>query len=372
MFVLALVLSWTSVVWCAPPVLVIVRTSDLTDPTPFELRLRSELAAEGINAIVTNPVEPGGDARPTAARFGANAIIDVTVSANEIATTIWAGDANINIEVNRQLRVSNLQRDAVAVFALRTVDFLQGARLELEQQRRAKYAAANANATNGRSDSTQSPPPTTLQTNPDEVKPTPAHSTRVSRGEAPRVALRSELHRAKPKSERYRVELGLALLLTTDRFHWATSPSLSASYRFDSRWMVGATFAGPFVNHVNTTSGQYRITVDQELLQFEFGRCLPLNSRLDLEPFVGVGGSRYAADGRASPAPLVGHYATAWSLYNAMGSRLVWHLGPHLHFVGDVAGFGRWQAPRVQVDIGDLTGSSRWNLLMKLTLGWSF
>jgi hypothetical protein len=162
------------------------------------------------------------------------------------------------------------------------------------------------------------------------------------------------------------------LMLTSDDFGWSTAPTLSFSYHLQSRWAFGATFAGPFVNHINTSSGQYRITVDQELLQLELRRAFPLSPKLALEPYLGMGGSRYAADGRASLSPLVGNLATSWSMHNAAGVKAVYRLSSHLHLVGDVAGFGRWQAPRIRVDIGDLTGSSRWNLLMKLGLAWSF
>ncbi len=366
----------------AAPVLVIVRTSDVTDPTPYELRLRSELAAEGIDAIVTNPNTPGADVRQLAAKFGANAVVDVVVSTNELLTVIWAGDPSLSLEVTRQLRVSNLQRDAVGVFALRAVDFLRGARLELEQQRRTKVvaaansAASSAGTANGQDSSAKPPPTTPLQPDADDdVRPAPAKSMRVSlgaRGAPLRTDERSWGRNGIGSVDPFRIELSYALLVSSDKFGWSTAPALSFSWHSRSRWVLAATAAGPFVNHISTSSGQYRVTVDQELLQLELRRALPLGTAFELEPFVGLGGSRFAADGSASPAPRAGVVAIAWSLYTVIGASLVWHLGSHLHLVGNVAGFGRWQSPWVQRGERDLSGRSRWNMLVNLGPGWSF
>jgi hypothetical protein len=380
-------LAWLLVLGCtrgadaAVAVLVTVRTVDATDPAPYELRLRSELATEAIDAIVANPNSAGGDARQLAARLGANAAVEVTVSTSEVAALIWAADPTLSLEVTRSLRVSNQQRDAVAVFALRAVDFLQGARLELEQQRRAKAASAStaAPAEGSSSDRVGGLGPsvvTPAKTNAEEaVRPAPAKSTAISLGSRvvpPRTRQRSE---AEPRNtalrDRFRLDLGLALLVPFDGFGWSTAPAISLSWHSKSHWAVGATFAGPFVNHIGASSGEYRVTVDQEFMRLEFGNCMSLGRALDFEPYLGMGGSRYAASGDAQP-PLRADRAVAWSLFTGAGVSVAWHPGSHLRLVGDLAGFGRWQAPLVQVGGNNLTGSSRWNLLFKLGLGWSF
>lgn len=373
-----MVLVCPRVTWAAASVLVMVRTNDITDPTPYELRLRSELASEGIDAIVANPVEVGGDLRQMAAKFGANAVVEVVVSAHELSTSIWAGDANLAIEVTRQLRISNLQRDAVAVFALSTVDFLRGARLELEQQRRAKMAGAVSNPPPTPTPTGQPPPITPPQPKPAEQKSALAIAPSTNHRPKAKAPPHRDAHPSTNKqfagvSDRFRIELGYALLLTSARFSWSTAPTLALSYSFRSGWRIGVAGGGPFVNHISTISGRYRIAVDQELFQFELGRQVALNPQLDLEPYLGLGLSRYAADGRKSEAPLVGNLASAWSVYTVLGAKLVWYFGAHLHLVGDVAGFSRWQAPKVEVaDIGNMTGNSRWNLLAKLGFGYAF
>jgi hypothetical protein len=380
-------LAWLLVLGCtrgaaaAAAVLVTVRTVDATDPAPYELRLRSELATEAIDAIVANPYSVGGDARQLAMRLGANAVVEVTVSASEVAAFVWAADPTLSLEVTRSVRVSNQQRDAVAVFALRTVDFLQGARLELEQQRRAKTAAANpaASADGASSDKAGTSGPTPAAppkpNTEDALRPAPAKSTGISLGSRvmpPRTRQRREARQDNPASyDRFRLVLDFALHVPFDGFGWSTAPGLSLSWHSRSRWTVGAAFAGPFVNHIGTSSGKYRVTVDQEFLWLEFGRCVPLGRAFDFEPHLAIGGSRYAARGEADP-PLQGDLATAWSLFTGAGGSLVWHLGFHLHLVGDLAGLGRWQAPLVQVDGTNITRSSRWNLLFRAGLGWSF
>jgi hypothetical protein len=364
------VCGYPSVAAAASPVLLVVRTIDAADPAPYELRLRSELAAEGIDAVVANPNSVGADTKQLAARFGANGVIEVTVSVNELTTSVWVAEPSASLEVTRNLRVSTQQRDAVAVFALRTVDFLQGARLELEQQRRAKLAAANTASTSG----PPATPAVTAQPDPeDSVRPKPARVTALGSRVAPPLTRPHARHPVAKVGTRDRFRLGLAyvLLLPSDKFGWSTAPALSMQWFSKSRWAVGTSAAGPFVNHINAGSGDYQVTVDQELVQLELRKCLNLLSAVDLEPTFGLGGSRYSAVGHASPG-FAGHPATAWSMFALAGGSLVYHLGSHWHFVGDVVGFVRWQAPRVWVDGQYLTGNSRWNLLLRAGPGWSF
>lgn len=369
--------------FAANAVLVTIRTTDATDPAPYELRLRSELASEGIDAVVANAGSVGGDAKQFASRFGANAVVEVTVSTNELLTLVWTADANLGLEVTRNLRVSNLQRDAVAVFALRTVDLLQGARLDLEQQRRAKLAA-NASAA-----ATSTPTPTAPASSaptpvvaPTQTKsaftdrpkpPSPSASTPPAPSKSAAAESRRKRRPVSPAArDRFRIDLGYVLLLSSDRFGWSTAPALSVAW--ESRFHLGAglTASGPFLNRLTAKSGNYDIAIDQEFLQLELRWTSKVNADWAIEPYLAIGASRYAADGSGAKAPLVGGLATAWSLFTVAGATALWSSGEHLHWFADVAGLARSENPSVQIGGDDRTGNSRWNFMLKLGSGWYF
>ncbi|MGC4065785.1 MAG: hypothetical protein QM784_14265 [Polyangiaceae bacterium] len=134
-------------VHAANGVLVVMRAAVGVDVTSYELRLRSELQTEGLEAVVVNATAVNQDTKALAGRFGASDVIEVTVTDDDVGAWVWVSEPASSLEVSRSLRVRLPQRDSVTVFALRTVDLLVGAKLELEQQRRAKQAGA-AGATN--------------------------------------------------------------------------------------------------------------------------------------------------------------------------------------------------------------------------------
>lgn len=375
----ALAMVSSSSVAAAATVLVTIRVLDTTDPAPYELRLRSELASEGIDAIVANASSVGEDAKQIASRFGANAVIEIVVSANELATSIWAADPSLSLEVTRNLRVSNQQRDAVAIFALRTVDFLRGARLELEQQRRTKLAAASSSNTTSvgaavaPSSNATPPPVATPKTKIEPTgKPRPALTIASASPDASRSAAKAPQLAKELGGDRFRVNLGYALLLSSDRFGWSTAPTLSVAWESSSHWGAALSFSGPFLNRIASGSGSYDIAIDQEFLQVEMRGNWEFARDWAIEPLLAIGGSRYAADGSGARPPLVGGLAKAWSLYSGAGASLLWRTGKHLHWFGEIAGFVRWEAPHVLIENENRTGSSRWNLLAKLGPGWYF
>ncbi|HMA97574.1 MAG TPA: hypothetical protein VKP30_33045, partial [Polyangiaceae bacterium] len=292
----------SGVAWAAPTVLVLVRTADHTDPTPYELRLRSELAAEGIVSVVVNPMSTPNETKQVAAKFGASAVVEVAVSSSEITTSIWASDPSLNLEVTRNLRVSAKERDAVGVFALRTVDFLQGARIELEQQRQAKLAPDTAPlSTTGRADAeslagTPAPPPLAQEKPKPETKQTPAlipparKAAQPVKGPAPPKAARSSspVQTPTPLWARKHVRLAASytFLRTSDVFRWATAPSLALAWYFTPRMAVGVFGAGPYINHVNARSDQYSISVDQEYFGLDSRIRFEIAEPVDIEPFL--------------------------------------------------------------------------------------
>jgi hypothetical protein len=360
-----------------PAALVSIKSSDATDPAPYELRLRSELAAEGIDAIVANAA--GGEPKQLASRMGANCIVEVTVSQADLNATVWISDSTLALEVTRSLHMSNHQRDSVGVFALRTVDFLLGAQLELEQQRRAKLAQS---ASSGAPGATSSPATSEAATVAAPSKPK-EESRRPAAPSAVPIAARVDISRPGqpivvrpsadgPSPESIRLDIGYSVLISSSRFVWATAPVLALAYFPFEHWGIGATLAGPFINHVEATTGNYRITVDQEALELNLRGRWPLSEAWFFEPKLGLGVSRYAADGTDARPPAIGVRAAAWSVLTVAGASLSWRWSKHLRWVTDVSGLMRWQNPFILLDGQQRTGNSRWNVLVRMGPGWSF
>lgn len=372
--VMLVLFAWCFTSTAAPSssVLVLVRSLDQSDPAPYELRLRSEISTEGIVAIVVNPHSGSGDTKALAAKFGANTTVDVSVSATEVTAAIWTADPAMGLEVNRNVRVSTRERDAVAVFALRTVDFLQGARIELEQQRQSKMAAdAEATAaTSGRSATGKltSTPATTTQNNLRQNKPYLASTPRGSQSSTPEMP-REERNAARSR-QRLRVGMAYTILRSSDEFLWSTAGQFSLAWHWHPAWALGVAVTGPYINYIRSSSDNYEVTVDQELVALSLRRRIPLGYTWDIEPYLAMGGARYSADATAKP-PRLGYHATAWSVFSSGGASVVLRLGDHLRFVANVELFGRWQTPSTTVNGRDVSGSSRWNLVIALGPGWA-
>lgn len=366
-------------VWCsvstaaaAPSVLVLVRSLDQSDPAPYELRLRSEISTEGIVAIVVNPLSTSGDTKALAAKFGANTTVEVEVSATEVTAAIWTADPAMGLEVNRNVRVSTRERDAVAVFALRTVDFLQGARIELEQLRQPKVEAdaATTVATPRASDASVRPATSSATAkNKRSGKATAADSS--PRGSPSNTRqLTSGGDGAGALRERLRIGAAFTVLRSSDKFLWSTAGRISLVWHWHPKWSLGVAVAGPYLNYIRSSSDDYSVTVDQEFVALNLRRRITLGHSWELEPYLALGGTRYSADATAKP-PRFGYHATAWSVFSLGGASLVLRLGNHFRIVADVEIFGRWQTPSATVNGRDVTGSSPWNLVMALGPGWA-
>lgn len=373
--------------------LVLVRTADHTDPTPYELRLRSELAAEGIVSVVVNPMSTPNETKQVAAKFDASAVVEVAVSASEITTSIWASDPSLNLEVTRNLRVSAKERDAVGVFALRTVDFLQGARIELEQQRQAKLAPNTVPpGTTGRAEAEQPagtpvPPPFAQEKPKTETKQTPvltplarkpAQPAKAS-APAPAKALRSSSPVQTPTPlwgrKHVRLAASYTFLRTSDVFRWATAPSLALAWYFTPRMAVGVFGAGPYINHVNARSDQYSISVDQEYLGLDSRIRFEIAGPVDIEPYLALGMARYSVDATVEASAskgLVGHHANVWSLFSVGGATLAWRVGGHFRLLADVGALVKWQVPRIEAVGLAVADGSAWNFVAKAGTGWAF
>ena len=121
-----------------PSVLLVVQGGIDQDPAPCELRLRSELASEGLEVVTASSQARQSllDLEGLARRTGAVAGLSVLVDVQSIDGRLWVTDPSSRVDLVRTLHVSRTESDPVSVFALRALEALRGARLELETQRR--------------------------------------------------------------------------------------------------------------------------------------------------------------------------------------------------------------------------------------------
>jgi hypothetical protein len=368
----------------ATGVLVVVRAAAGIDVTPYELRLRSELQTEGLDAVVVNATAVNQDTKALAGRFGASDVIEVTVTGDDVGAWVWVTDPSVSLEVARNLRVRLPQRDAVTVFALRTVDLLMGAKLELEQQRRAKQSGntgtPSESASNGKAPLPNGAESKAIVTTDQPKKAAmaqPAGSSEPgARGSAPAAVPAS--HAAPGMQSRLRLGAGVAMMQFTDRLARRIAPSISASYWITDRLGIGLTATGPFMATILMSStglgGENetnRVSIDQEFSWLDARYVWSLSQQLDLEPSLGLGVARYGAAGSGGSAYL-GRQAHAFSLISTLGTTLSWRVAPKVRLMVDAACVVRFQTPLVVVEERDETGTSRLNFWGSFGPAWVF
>ncbi len=161
----------------ADSVLLMVQAGIDQDPAPCELRLRSEFAAEGLEVVTasTRAKQSLLDLEGLARRTGAVAGLSVMVDVQSIDGRLWVIDPSSRVDLVRTIHVSRTEADPVSVFALRAVEALRGARLELEhQKRKLPVSAASPPDTSAGASSTASAAPS-----PPAATPPTANSAAV-------------------------------------------------------------------------------------------------------------------------------------------------------------------------------------------------
>jgi hypothetical protein len=364
---------------------IVVRTTGVVDSSPYELRLRSELQTEGVETIVDANAS-SNDPKTLANRFGAYGVIDVTISPEEATALVWVSDPTIALDISRSIKVSLLQRDSVAVFALRCVDLFVGARLELEQQRRLRVPEIT---TEPPKQSLEPEPTSTASVVPATDKPkTPDTTTFASPGVSKSAKKRDNKSMSPAsrernpsvtlKAERFRLGGGIAMMQFTDKLNRRVSAELNASLSLSKHWLIGLTFTGPYLATIVTASssgdGHYetnQATIDQEFLWLGGRYRWELNSQFELEPNLGLGVARYGVSGDGG-VTYTGRHDSAISLQTNVGTTLVWRVSPKIRFLTDLSCAIRWQTPLVVVDGRDETGTSRLNFWGALGPAWVF
>jgi hypothetical protein len=371
--------------WAGAGVLVLMRRNGIVDISPYELRLRSELQTEGIDAVVVNANSSMSEPKILANRLGTNGIIEAEVVGEEANVSVWVNDPLLLLEVTRNTKVSLTQKDAVMVFALRTVDLFLGAKLELEQQRRIRASGvteAESTAT-GPTSANGTPALAFAATDKNkEVSKSPKNEENRSSSviSQPSATARKESNlRSVPKvRERMRVGASISLMRFTDELKLRVAPSVTVVYSLSRHWATGLTFSGPYVATIfASVSGQSGVietnpvTIDQEFLWFDVRYRWSMNEQFDLEPNLGLGGARYGVKGVGGET-YEGRSGAKLSLFSSFGGSLVWRVSPRVRLVTEVATFIRWQTPKVLVDGRDESGTSSLDVWGAFGPAWAF
>jgi hypothetical protein len=373
--------------FCEPSVLLVVQGAADQDPEPCELRLRSELAAEGFEVVTAAGRSQHNilDLEDLARRTGAVAALRVFVDAEEIQGRLWVYDASTNVDMFRNVRVQLPATDAVSVFALRAVEALRGARLELEQYRRTGKSRPGIAVwpTEPRAPGSSS----AAATGPAQQGQTPAASlSNVPRGYGPAMPNQNGLtatqnRRAANVGKSEQVPPPAWTVLASGVIGWERNdlgavygPGLDIRLRLGSHVSLGVAWVGPLLRHlVDQIDIQQKgsVDVDQEMVELQLRLHWPLSYWANLGVFGSVGGSRFAATGVAE-LPYVGLRAQSFGLTGGVGTGLtanitqIWLAGLDLQLLG------RIPAPVIIVNNRAWVGDRDSTLLAKLGIGVRF
>jgi hypothetical protein len=355
-------------------VLLVVKGAPDQDTAPYELRLRSEFAAEGLEVVTASGRSQQNilDLEGLARRTGAVAAISVYIDAQDVQGRLWVSDPNSNADLVRTLRVSRIEGDSVSVFALRAVEALRGARLELEQQRRRTVASETSG------DPVAVVPPVATSASEPSAKPVSAPPRQNPKLETPKSQpkIETEAHDvdAKPASAQrtysWAVVLGGAFGSDQNGLGLMGSPFLDLRYRAWELLSFGVSLEGPFPRRLPSDAGT--VQFDQEILELQARLKLATYGRLTFEGLVTTGPSRFAV--ASAETTVLGQPASdatlAWVVGAGAGTQLA--LTGHWILGLDAEGMQRLPAPVTHAGEHRLTGNKDLILLGKLGIGVLF
>lgn len=297
-----------------PAVLLIVEAGVDQDPAPYELRLRSEFASEGFEVVTASSRSKQSllDLEGLARRTGAVAGLSVMVDAQSIDGRLWVIDPSSRVDLVRTIRVSRTEGDPVAVFALRAVEALRGARLELEHQKRKLSSAGSANPDASAGPSSRTPSAASTSDKalagsgaaPAEKKAasgTPPPRDRTTKN-AKASGRPNPPDRAQPL--RWLLQVNGALGWELNGLGALWGPGIELRRTLAPRFSAGLSFDGPLYSRLTPREGTV-VHVNQELLGLHI-RWTPLRAdvgSLELAAITGV--SRFAVRGQTE-APTQG------------------------------------------------------------------
>ena len=369
-------------------VLLVVAGAADQDTAPYELRLRSEFAAEGLDVVTTSGRSQQNilDLEGLARRTGATAALGVFVDVQEVQGRLWVSDPNSNADLVRTLRVTRSEGDAVSVFALRAVEALRGARLELEQQRRRSSTPGSSPSETGGNPASgigtnTNPTPTAAATSPSNVVPVPPKTNNNPPkpvAKPPTAAARKPAKvPAKPSlnpQPRWTV-LGSAIWgYDNNGLGDVKAPAIDARYRLWKRLSAGLAFDGPFISK-RTVAAAGVVHVNQEFLELQARVSALRWKSIELEGIGSTAGSRIAVTGTPgtdpkAPGKAASAHSLGWTIGAGVGAQV--HLSNHWMMGLDMQWLRRFPAPVIKAGSTDLTGPTDSLILGKFGVGVMF
>lgn len=339
--------------------LVVVNSTEGIDPAPLELRLRSELAAEGFEVVVASstPMPNLEQLEQLAHHLGTTSAIAATAAERGPSATLWVMDGRLGLDIVRELHVSSTERDPIAVFALRAVEALRGAQLELEQQRRLHELPPTAD----RGSAVEPAPAPSAQAAkpPNLPAPTARAQPRASPGspgqKSPSLRYREAQNQDQPAvssqpkdsqslERRLRLSAWLGVLSGRDQLGTAFVPALGFGLPLSRDWLLEAVVIAPMLGELRQAEGSAK--VDQEFALLRLRRSLQLNRDWALDMSLGAGVSRYAVSGSAATG-YVGLKRSLWSSTASAHAGLSYRLAPRWSFLGEMGFWLRSPAPGI-------------------------
>lgn len=358
-----------------PSVLLIVHGSGDQDTAPYELRLRSELATEGLEVVTTTSRTPQNlsDLESLARRTGAVAGLAVLVDLQGAEARLWVGNPNSSGDIVRSVHASRTEPDTVSVFALRVVEALRGARLEVDQQKRHPLPTMGSGDSSSMGALDAEPREASQKQQPNvrvpERQTLSGDTTGTDSGASVNAATDTRY-----LSKKWLIFVSAVVGYEANEIGAIFGPSLELRHNVHARATLGLALMGPLLASL-TPRQDSRVRIDQEIAEIQ-GRWVLLKQwpwSIDLLGATGI--SRFAVRGEArDPGRGVSAQGLGWTASAGIGAG--YRMSSSLLIGLDFQWTRRLPAPVViDEESGGsrrLTGDQDSLLLAKLGVGWAF
>jgi hypothetical protein len=304
---------------------------------------------------------------------------------------LWVSDPAANVDLVRTLRVARAEGDAVSVFALRAVEALRGARLELEQQRRLSLPSANTGEPGstalapGRNDSIASAEgagasvteAATSASVPSKTKTHPPNASPVKSSIEPPVNpkfVRVSSNTLGETSRKWSILGGAILGSERNGLSTTGGPALDVRYRAHPRLLLGLAWDGPLTAELSVPRAG-KIAVNQEILEIQARLAFVQWKRAEIDGLGSTGVSRFAVSG-SPQAQFQGLSAHTFGWTLGAGFGVVFYLSNRWILGLDLQWLHRIPAPVIGIRMGTettaLTDTNDSLLLGKIGIGVMF
>ncbi len=320
----------------------------------LQRRLSSELGADDALPVVVLSFTENSELVPEelASTTGASALLLVFCEEDALRGELRLQERSSGRRLQRRLRVSRRERDAVGVFALRAVELVRGARLELEQR-------ASLDAKPSSVASAASPVVSTAPTAPvasARVASAPVASAPPQpTSAAPAAATGAVGAESVTPRQAFRFAAFGAVEEAKDGLGSSLAPGARLSWSFAAPWAVEVLAVGPFGATREQLEGTLQVT--QAFAWMRLARTSRWPGGWALGVNGGVGGSWFSV--ASEPAPgFRGNQLRSLGLLMTLGMELSWSFRDHWFIFAEANGGDRVPIPRLKFDQSSSTPSS--------------